>query len=171
MFVIRSFLNSINENIESQVLILYNVKMIALIQRASEAKVVVDSETVGSINQGLLVLLGVEKGDSEQDVDKLLKKIINYRVFSDENDKMNLSLMDISGDLLIVSQFTLVADTQKGLRPSFSSGADPQTSKELYDYMISQAHNFEVNVQSGVFAADMKVSLTNDGPVTFYLKV
>jgi len=92
-------------------------------------------------------------------------------VFSDENDKMNLSLMDISGDLLIVSQFTLVADTQKGLRPSFSSGADPQTSKELYDYMISQAHNFEVNVQSGVFAADMKVSLTNDGPVTFYLKV
>lgn len=144
--------------------------MIALIQRVSSAQVVVEEQTIGKINQGLLVLLGVEKQDDEVAADKLLKKIINYRIFSDEKDKMNLSLLDIKGDILIVSQFTLVANTQKGLRPSFSSAADPIMSKELYQYMIHQAELMPIKVESGIFAADMKVSLTNDGPVTFYLK-
>ena len=144
--------------------------MIALIQRVTEAQVVVENKTVGQINHGLLVLLGVEKLDDETTADKLLKKIVNYRVFSDENDKMNLSLLDINADILLVSQFTLVANTQKGLRPSFSSAADPKMSKDLYEYMIQQANLLSIKVESGIFAADMKVSLTNDGPVTFYLK-
>jgi D-tyrosyl-tRNA(Tyr) deacylase len=144
--------------------------MIALIQRVSSAQVVVESNSVGKIDKGLLVLLGVEKHDDETTTDKLLKKIVNYRVFSDENDKMNLSLLDIGADILLVSQFTLVANTNKGLRPSFSSAADPKISKELYEYMIQQAKLLSIKVETGVFAADMKVSLTNDGPVTFYLK-
>ncbi len=144
--------------------------MIALIQRVTEAQVVVENKTVGQINQGLLVLLGVEKHDDKSTTDKLLKKIVNYRVFSDENDKMNLSLLDIGADILLVSQFTLVANTQKGLRPSFSSAADPKMSMELYEYMIQQANLLSIKVETGIFAADMKVSLTNDGPVTFYLK-
>jgi D-tyrosyl-tRNA(Tyr) deacylase len=144
--------------------------MIALIQRVSAAQVVVGKQTVSKIDQGLLVLLGVEKLDDEAATDKLLNKIVNYRVFSDKDDKMNLSLLDIKGDLLLVSQFTLVANTQKGLRPSFSSAADPKMSKKLYQYMIDQAKLLSLKVETGVFAADMKVSLTNDGPVTFYLK-
>lgn len=144
--------------------------MKALIQRVKRAQVDVDKKTVGIIQQGLLVFIGVEKTDTQENADKLLKKILNYRIFSDTNDKMNLSLLDINGELLLVSQFTLVADTQKGLRPSFSSAADPTMSKDMYQYMINQAQTSGLKVQSGIFAANMQVSLINDGPVTFNLQ-
>jgi D-tyrosyl-tRNA(Tyr) deacylase len=144
--------------------------MKALIQRVKQAQVVVEGETVGSIKQGILALIGVEKTDGQENADKLLKKILNYRIFSDQQRKMNLSLLDIKGELLLISQFTLVADTKKGLRPSFSSAADPTMSKDLYHYMIEQAQASGLKIQTGVFAADMQVSLTNDGPVTFNLQ-
>ncbi|MCB1603964.1 MAG: D-aminoacyl-tRNA deacylase [Gammaproteobacteria bacterium] len=146
--------------------------MKALVQRVKEAKVEVNGQTVGEITQGILLLLGVEKQDSEEIADKLLEKVCNYRIFSDEDDKMNLSLKDIEGELLIVSQFTLVANTQKGLRPSFSSGADPVSGKKLYDYFVNQASlKLPGKIQTGQFAANMQVSLQNDGPVTFNLEV
>ena len=146
--------------------------MKALVQRVKEAKVEVNGQTVGEITQGILLLLGVEKQDSEEIADKLLEKVCNYRIFSDEDDKMNLSLKDIEGELLIVSQFTLVANTQKGLRPSFSSGADPVSGKKLYDYFVNQASlKLPGKIQTGQFAANMQVSLQNDGPVTFSLEV
>ncbi|OUS28306.1 D-tyrosyl-tRNA(Tyr) deacylase [Gammaproteobacteria bacterium 45_16_T64] len=145
--------------------------MKALIQRVAEASVVVDQKIVGQIGQGLLVLLGVEHKDDEAIADKLLKKIINYRVFSDEEGKMNNSLVNTGGGLLLVSQFTLAADTNKGLRPSFSSAAEPQQAEGLYDYMLGQARECLPLVGAGVFAADMKVQLLNDGPVTFMLEV
>lgn len=145
--------------------------MIALIQRVKNAKVEVDNASVGEINQGILVLLGVEKEDSKETVEKLFRKIVNYRIFSDDNGKMNQSLLDVQGELLIVSQFTLVADTHKGLRPSFSRGGSPQLGKELYDYAIEFCQkNHSIKVESGQFAADMQVSLLNDGPVTFTLR-
>lgn len=144
--------------------------MIALIQRVSSAKVEVEGEVVGQIGRGLLVLLGVEKEDDRVKADKLAEKVLNYRIFSDENDKMNLNVQQIGGELLVVSQFTLVADTQKGLRPSFSKGAAPDLADELYQY-FSQKCAQSIRVANGCFAADMQVSLTNDGPVTFWLNV
>jgi len=144
--------------------------MKALIQRVQKAHVEVEGKIVGQINQGLLALIGVEKLDTQEIVDKLLNKIISYRVFSDANDKMNLSLQDIQGELLLVSQFTLVANTKKGLRPSFSSAADPVLSQQLYDYIIQKAEKKSLKIQSGVFGADMQISLINDGPVTFNLQ-
>ncbi len=144
--------------------------MIALIQRVSEANVVVDGKVVGAINQGLLVLLGVEKGDDEQKAKKLHQKVINYRVFSDENDKMNLNVQQVNGELLVISQFTLAADTQKGLRPSFN-GAPPERADELYQLFSDYCRESGVHTENGIFAADMKVSLVNDGPVTFWLQV
>ena len=144
--------------------------MIALIQRVSSAKVEVDSEIVGQIGKGLLVLLGVEKDDDRQKADKLAEKVLNYRVFSDADDKMNLNVQQVAGEVLVVSQFTLVADTQKGLRPSFSKGATPSLANELYEY-FAQKCGEKVNVECGRFAADMQVSLTNNGPVTFWLQV
>ena len=144
--------------------------MRALIQRVKQAKVAVNDKTVGEINQGILAFIGVEQSDTITNADKLLKKIISYRIFSDENDKMNLSLQDIKGGLLLVSQFTLVANTQKGLRPSFSNAGSPDMSKQLYDYMIEQAQKTSLAIQTGVFAADMEISLVNDGPVTFNLQ-
>ncbi|OOF57451.1 D-aminoacyl-tRNA deacylase [Rodentibacter myodis] len=144
--------------------------MIALIQRVTQAKVDVDGETVGQIGKGLLVLLGVEKDDDQAKADKLAEKVLNYRIFSDENDKMNLNVQQAGGALLIVSQFTLAADTQKGLRPSFSKGAAPALANELYTY-FSQKCAEKISVENGRFAADMQVSLTNDGPVTFWLSV
>jgi len=144
--------------------------MKALIQRVKKAQVDINNKTVGQIHQGLLVFLGVEKNDSQTQADKLFNKIINYRIFSDVNGKMNLSLVDVNGGLLLVSQFTLVADTHKGLRPSFSSAADPKSSKELYNYVVKLAQSSKINVATGVFAADMQVSLINDGPVTFNLQ-
>lgn len=144
--------------------------MIALIQRVSSAKVEVDGEIVGQIGKGLLVLLGVEKDDDRQKADKLSEKVLNYRVFSDADDKMNLNVQQVAGEVLVVSQFTLVADTQKGLRPSFSKGATPSLANELYEY-FAQKCGEKVNVECGRFAADMQVSLTNNGPVTFWLQV
>ena len=143
--------------------------MIALIQRVSSAKVDVDGEIVGQIGKGLLVLLGVEKDDDRAKADKLVEKVLNYRVFSDENDKMNLNVQQVAGEVLVVSQFTLVADTPKGLRPSFSKGATPSLANELYEY-FAQKCGEKVKVECGRFAADMQVSLVNEGPVTFWLQ-
>lgn len=149
--------------------------MRGLIQRVSHASVVVSGEVVGEIDKGLLLLLGVQKGDTEEQAQKLLHKVSNYRVFADEQQKMNLSVKDISGGLLIVSQFTLAAETQKGLRPGFSSAAEPALAEDLYNYFVAQAHQLalesKVTVQTGTFGADMQVSLLNDGPVTFMLDV
>ncbi|MBQ4839241.1 D-aminoacyl-tRNA deacylase [Pseudoalteromonas luteoviolacea] len=145
--------------------------MQGLIQRVKFAKVEVGGEVVGEIQQGILVLLGVEKLDDEQKADKLLHKVSNYRIFTDEAGKMNLSLRDISGELLVVSQFTLAADTKKGMRPSFSSAGTPDQAKELYEYFVSQARESGLTVATGQFGADMQVSLCNDGPVTFNLSV
>ena len=145
--------------------------MLGLIQRASSASVSIENSVVGQINRGIVLLLGIEKNDSEEKADQLIQKIFNYRIFNDENGKMNLSLQDIGGDLLVVSQFTLAADTRKGLRPSFSSAAPPAEAKMLYEYFLNQATNCNNGaVASGQFGADMQVSLCNDGPVTFLLK-
>ena len=144
--------------------------MKGLIQRVSHAQVVVDGEVVGAIDQGLLLLLGVEQADTEQQADKLLHKVLNYRIFADEQGKMNLSVKDIGGGLLVVSQFTLAAETKKGLRPSFSGAANPALAEQLYQYFVAQAQQQHSLVATGIFAADMKVSLCNDGPVTFMLE-
>ena len=145
--------------------------MLGLIQRVSSASVSIDNAVVGNINQGLLLLLGIEKNDLETAADKLLQKILNYRVFSDPEGKMNLSLQDIGGELLVVSQFTLAADTNKGLRPSFSAAASPEQAEELYDYFLTQAATaLKTQIQSGRFGADMQLMLRNDGPVTFILR-
>ncbi|MEM5530711.1 D-aminoacyl-tRNA deacylase [Gammaproteobacteria bacterium AS21] len=141
--------------------------MKALIQRVSQASVSVDNAIVGEINQGILLLLGVEKTDSAETVQRTLQKIINYRIFSDEQGKMNLSLKDLEGQLLIVSQFTLVAQTNKGSRPGFSKGASPEHGKDIYNMFIEQAKLVINSVECGVFGANMQVSLVNDGPVTF----
>ncbi|MGO2373152.1 MAG: D-aminoacyl-tRNA deacylase [Pseudoalteromonas prydzensis] len=145
--------------------------MQGLIQRVKHAKVEVEGQIIGQIEQGILLLLGVEKHDDDNTADKLLHKVSNYRIFTDENDKMNLSLKDIQGELLVVSQFTLAADTKKGMRPSFSSAATPAQANELYDYFVIQAKAAGLTVATGQFAADMQVSLCNDGPVTFNLAV
>ena len=145
--------------------------MRALIQRVSQASVSVSNQCTGKISQGLLVFLAIQKNDDEALADKLLDKLLAYRVFSDENGKMNLSLKDIKGGLLVVSQFTLAADTSKGLRPGFSVAAKPEEGKRLYQYWLDQAEKKHEEVASGVFGADMQVSLINDGPVTFLLEV
>ena len=144
--------------------------MKALIQRVTHASVVVDGETIGAIDQGLLVLLGVEKLDDESVAAKLLEKLLNYRVFSDSAGKMNLSVSDICGGILLVSQFTLAADTKKGLRPGFSAAAAPEDAKALYEYCLQWLQAKHATVAAGKFGADMQVSLTNDGPVTFMLQ-
>lgn len=143
--------------------------MKALIQRVTHASVVVDGDCVGEIDRGILLLLGVEKQDSEDTVKRAVDKVLGYRLFEDDAGKMNLSLRDVQGGLLVVSQFTIVADTKKGLRPSFSSGASPDQGKFLYDEFVMRATELYSPVQSGTFGADMKVSLLNDGPVTFML--
>ena len=146
--------------------------MIALLQRVSQADVTInENQTIAQIGQGLLVLIGIEKTDTIAVADRLIKRILNYRVFSDADDKMNLSLLDIKGDLLLVPQFTLPADTRKGNRPSFTPAAPPEQGKQLFDYLLAQARLQTVTVEAGQFAADMQVSLTNDGPVTFWLQV
>ena len=144
--------------------------MIGLIQRVTHASVAVEGEVIGQIDQGLLALVGVQKHDDKASADKLLKRMLSYRVFADAEDKMNLSLSDIGGGLLLVSQFTLAADTQKGARPSFSSAASPDIGRELFDYVVNQARSQHPIVETGRFGADMQVSLLNDGPVTFWLE-
>tara|TARA_B100000959_G_scaffold89968_1_gene95565 strand:+ start:859 stop:1296 length:438 start_codon:yes stop_codon:yes gene_type:complete len=145
--------------------------MKALIQRVASSQVEVDGKTVGKIDKGLLVFLGLEKKDNELIADKMMSKIISYRVFPDENQKMNLSLKDIKGDVLIISQFTLAADTKNGTRAGFSTALPPIEAESLYDYFIDKIKDSNLKIQSGIFGADMKVSLLNDGPVTFMLEV
>ncbi len=144
--------------------------MIGLIQRVSEASVTVDKRVVGAIDAGILLLLGVEKNDSEENAQKLLDKVINFRIFEDQNHKMNLSLLDSGGAMLIVPQFTLPASTKKGNRPSFTSAAPPEQGKRLYDIFVNLARDKVGRVATGEFAADMQVSLVNSGPVTFWLE-
>jgi D-aminoacyl-tRNA deacylase len=145
--------------------------MIGLIQRVSEASVTVDATIIGRIEQGMLLLLGVEKEDGQAQIDKLVKKVSQYRMFSDEQGKMNLNVQQAGGAILVVSQFTLVADTQKGNRPGFSRGASPEVGKALYLQFIKALKATGIPVQTGEFGADMKVHLVNDGPVTFHFQV
>ncbi|MBC3861358.1 D-tyrosyl-tRNA(Tyr) deacylase [Undibacterium jejuense] len=144
--------------------------MIALLQRVSQASVVVDGEIIGAIDAGLMVLICAERGDTEKEADALLTKLLGYRVFSDAAGKMNLSVKDSGGGLLLVPQFTLAADTNSGTRPSFTPAAPPDVARELFGYFLRQAQRQHPLVESGRFGADMKVSLTNDGPVTFWLE-
>ena len=144
--------------------------MIGLLQRVSAAQVVVDENTVAAIGKGILVLIGVEREDDELHADRLLERLLGYRVFADDDGKMNLSVRDIAGGLLLVPQFTLAADTRKGMRASFTPAADPETGKRLFNYLVQQARAQHAVVEAGVFAADMQVTLTNDGPVTFWLR-
>ena len=144
--------------------------MKGLLQRVRGARVEVAGEIVGAVDQGLLVLVAVEPEDTRASADKLLHKLLNYRVFSDEQGKMNLSLKDIGGGLLLVSQFTLAADTKSGLRPGFSTAATPALGAELFDYLLAQARQQHATVACGQFGADMQVHLVNDGPVTFLLQ-
>lgn len=145
--------------------------MLGLIQRVKKAQVDVNDECVGKIDQGLLLLLGIEKADTQSAADKLVDKILAYRVFADEQNKMNCNVQQIGGGVLVVSQFTLAADTQKGLRPSFSSAMPPVEAEQLYEYFVSQLRNKHKIVETGIFGADMQVSLVNDGPVTFMLRM
>lgn len=144
--------------------------MKSVIQRVRQAQVSVDGEIVGAIEQGLMVLVGVEKTDSQENADKLLAKLLKLRLFSDENGKMNLNLQDVTGGLLLVSQFTLAADLKKGNRPGFSDAAPPELAEQLYDYLVQQAQATYSPVATGKFAADMQILLINDGPVTFIIE-
>lgn len=144
--------------------------MLTVIQRVTEARVDIDSRTAGKINQGLMILCGFEPQDTEQNLKRMLDKCIHYRIFSDSQGKMNLSLKEVKGGLLLVPQFTLMADTQKGLRPSFSNAASPELGAKLFDQLISLAQQLYPHTQSGCFGADMQVHLCNDGPVTFLLQ-
>ena len=145
--------------------------MIALIQRVVEASVALGGETVGAIGPGILALIGVERGDGESEAQRLAERVVGYRIFPDAAGKMNLSLKDTEGGLLVVPQFTLVADTNSGNRPSFSSGASPADGERFFNHFLSCARKMHDGVQTGRFGADMKVSLVNDGPVTFWLRV
>lgn len=145
--------------------------MIALIQRVSHANVAVSGSEIARIEKGLLVLLGIERQDDQIKADKLIHKMLGYRVFEDAEGKMNLSLRDIKAELLLVPQFTLAADTKSGMRPSFSSAASPKEAEYWFNYVSKQCEKEVGQLQSGEFAADMKVSLLNDGPVTFWLQV
>ncbi len=146
------------------------VSMIGLLQRVSCGRVEVDDQIVGEIAIGLLVLVGVERGDTEARADRLLERLLGYRVFPDDAGRMNRSLRDINGGLLLVPQFTLAADTQKGMRAGFSTAAVPEEGRRLFNLIVAQAHARHTQVAEGVFGADMQVSLTNDGPVTFWLQ-
>jgi D-aminoacyl-tRNA deacylase len=145
--------------------------MIALIQRVTRASVTVGDEVTGEIGSGLLVLLGVERDDDEQKANRLCERVLGYRIFSDAEGKMNLNVKQVGGSVLVVSQFTLAADTGRGMRPGFSRGAAPDRAQALYAYFAARCRQQEINTQTGRFAADMQVSLVNDGPVTFWLQV
>jgi D-tyrosyl-tRNA(Tyr) deacylase len=145
--------------------------MIALLQRVSNASVAVNGQVIGEIEQGILAFLAVEPEDTEVKAKRLAQRVAGYRMFNDENDKMNLNVKQVNGDILVVSQFTLAADTNSGLRPSFTTAAKPDFSKKLYEYFCQQLREQGFKVPTGEFAADMKVSLLNDGPVTFTLTI
>lgn len=141
-----------------------------LVQKVLNASVTVNGQKVSKIKNGLLLFVGVEKGDSESQADYLAKKTANLRIFEDENNKMNLSIMDVKGEILAVSQFTLAADLSRGNRPGFDCAARPEDAKPLYEYFVKQLENYGISVQTGIFQADMKVELLNDGPCTFILQ-
>ncbi len=145
--------------------------MIGLLQRVSRAAVRVGGKTIGSIDAGLLVLVGVERGDGEAQAQRLLERLLGYRVFGDAEGRMNLGLKDVGGALLLVPQFTLPADTRKGMRPSFTPAAAPEDGRRLFDWLVEQARVQHTPVATGVFGAEMQVELVNDGPVTFWLQV
>lgn len=142
-----------------------------LIQRVKRASVTINNELFSSIKQGILALVGIEKGDTQEEVQKLAKKIVNLRIFPDENDKMNRSLLDIQGEMLIVSQFTLCGDCKKGTRPSFDKSAPPEIANKLYEDFIEEVSTYGVKTGTGQFGAMMDIELINDGPVTFMLEV
>ncbi len=145
--------------------------MIALLQRVTHASVSIAGNETASINRGLLVLLGVQRGDAEHQAEQLVHRLLNYRVFADDQGKMNLSILDVQGGLLLVPQFTLAADTRNGTRPGFSTAASPQAATQLFDYFVTQGRKLHQHIATGQFGADMQVSLINDGPVTFWLQV
>lgn len=141
-----------------------------LVQKVLNASVTVNKQLISQINQGFLLFIGVEKGDTQTQADFLAKKIANLRIFEDENNKMNLSIQDVKGEILAVSQFTLAADLSRGNRPGFDSAARPEEAKLLYEYFVAQLQTYNLPVQTGIFQADMKVALTNDGPCSFILE-
>lgn len=143
--------------------------MIAVIQRVSSSSVTVEGELVGKIGKGLNILLGVKKGDEKEDITKLVNKIVNLRIFQDENQKMNLSLLDVNGEALIISQFTLAANVKKGRRPSFDSSEKPDVAKAMYEKFVQEVENLGIHTQTGQFGAMMDVDIHNDGPVTFII--
>lgn len=145
--------------------------MKVLIQRVKRASVTIENELYSSINKGILALVGIEKGDTQEQVEKAAKKIANLRIFPDENDKMNLSLIDIQGEMLIVSQFTLCGDCKKGTRPSFDRSAPPDIANQLYENFVKEIQSYNIKTQTGKFAAMMDVELINDGPVTFMIEM
>lgn len=147
------------------------LRVIGLLQRVSEARVAVQGEVIAAIGRGLLVLVAVEAGDGRPQAERLLERLIGYRVFPDEQGRMNRSLADIGGELLLVPQFTLAADTRKGTRPGFSTAAPPEEGRALYEYLVEHARATYPRVASGRYGAHMRVTLTNDGPVTFWLQV
>lgn len=142
-----------------------------MIQRVTNASVTIEDKTVGAIKSGLLVLLGVEKGDTDKQCHRLAEKVLAYRIFADQQGKMNLNVKQAEGDLLVISQFTLAADTKKGNRPGFSNGAEPTEAKRLYLDFSKQCRLLGCHVENGIFAADMQVTSTNDGPTTFWLQI
>ncbi len=145
--------------------------VIAVIQRVTRAEVTVAGESVGKIDRGILALIAIERGDTEAQADRLAERILGYRIFGDAEDKMNLNVTDVSGGVLLVSQFTLAADTRKGMRPSFTPAADPETGKRLFDYFVEKVRARHSPVETGRFGANMQIELVNDGPVTFTLNV
>lgn len=144
--------------------------MIALLQRVNQADVSVDNKIIGAITRGILVFIGVEKNDQQSQANRLLERILNYRIFPDADDKMNLNVQDIEGELLLIPQFTLAADTKKGNRPGFSTAATPEDGEKLFDYFVAEAKRCYTSIATGQFSAHMLISLCNDGPVTFILK-
>ena len=145
--------------------------VIGLLQRVSNARVEIGSDTVSAIGRGLVVLVGVERGDTEREADRLIERVVGYRVFSDDEGRMNRSVADVRGGLLLVPQFTLSADTRKGARPSFSDAAPPAAGKQMFEHFVARAREMHPSVETGRFGAHMQVTLTNDGPVTFTLRV
>lgn len=141
-----------------------------LVQRVKEASVAIDNKVYSKINHGFLVLIGVKEGDTKENADFLVKKLANLRVFADSEDKMNLNIKDVNGEVLVVSQFTLSADCSKGNRPSFVKAGNPKIANELYEYFVEELKKQDINVQTGQFAAKMEVGLINDGPVTFLIE-
>lgn len=145
--------------------------MKALLQRVSHASVEVNQQVIGAIDQGILLFVGVEKGDDAAKVERMVERVLNYRIFADADDKMNLNVQQINGGVLVVSQFTLAADTRKGNRPGFSTAAEPELGRTLYEAFVSRIRSKHSTVATGEFGADMKISLLNDGPVTFLLEI